>query len=135
MRIKTGCWLVKYKDYAASASILCKERGELKKFRMCTRDEYTRAVQLINTAKQFGKNPSNENVQQWLAKQSGLTIDEVKDLIVKYHQSQIVDEQIKNAAEVEEETSIFKTDAVENNYLTPEEELYKTEYALEDIKK
>ena len=112
-----------------------KERGELKKFRMCTRDEYNRAVQLINTAKRIGKNPSNENVQQWIAKQSGLTIDEVKDLIVKYHQSQIVDEQIKNAAEVEGETSIFETDAVENNYLTPEEELYKTEYALEDIKK
>lgn len=111
-----------------------KERGELKKFRMCTRDEYNRAVQLINTAKRIGKNPNNVNVQQWLAKQSGLTIDEVKNLILKHHQSQIIDEQMKNE-ESEEETSIFETDAIKNNYLTPEEELYKTEYALEDLKK
>lgn len=111
-----------------------KERGELKKFRMCTRDEYNRAIQLINTAKRIGKNPNNVNVQQWLAKQSGLTIDEVKNLILKYHQSQIIDEQIKNE-ESEEETSIFETDVIKNNYLTPEEELYKIEYAIEDIKK
>ncbi len=100
---------------------------------MCTRDEYNRSVQLINAAKRIGINPSCENVQQWLAKQSGLTIDEVKNLILKYHQSQLVDEQIKNYES--EENSIFDTESVKNNYLTPEEDLFKSEYALEDLNK
>ena len=109
-----------------------KERAEVKKFRMCTKDEYNRAVELVDKATQLGKDPSNVNVQAWLAKQSGLTPDEVKALVIKYHQSQLVEEQIKDI-EDGSETSIFETEAVHNNYLTPEQSLFKTEYALEDI--
>ena len=111
-----------------------KEKAEVKKFRMCTKDEYNRAVELVNKAKQLGKDPSNVNVQAWLAKQSGLTPDEVKALVIKYHQSQLVEEQIRDM-EDGSETSIFETEAVHNNYLTPEQSLFKTEYALEDISK
>ena len=109
-----------------------KEKAEVKKFRMCTKDEYNRAVELVDKATQLGKDPSNVNVQAWLAKQSGLTPDEVKKLVIKYHQSQLVEEQIKDI-EDGSETSIFETEAVHNNYLTPEQSLFKTEYALEDI--
>ena len=109
-----------------------KEKAEVKKFRMCTKDEYNRAVELVDKATQLGKDPSNVNVQAWLAKQSGLTPDEVKELVIKYHQSQLVEEQIKDI-EDGSETSIFETEAVHNNYLTPEQSLFKTEYALEDI--
>ncbi len=111
-----------------------KEKAEVKKFRMCTKDEYNRAVELVDKATQLGKDPSNVNVQAWLAKQSGLTPDEVKELVIKYHQSQLVEEQIKDM-EDGSESSIFETEAVHNNYLTPEQSLFKTEYALEDISK
>ncbi|WP_294424844.1 hypothetical protein [uncultured Treponema sp.] len=111
-----------------------KKNGEFNQFRMCTNDEYNRAVRLIDAAKKIGKNPGNESVQIWLSKQSGLTLNEVKDLVFKYYQSQIVANQIKNN-ESEEEISIFETDSVHNNYLTPEESLFKTEYLLEDLKK
>ena len=110
-----------------------KEKGEVKKFRMCTRDDYNRAIRLIKTAKEIGKNPFNENVQIWLSKQCELDLDKVKDLILKYYQSQIVAEQITNNEG--EEVSLFNTDAVQNNYLTPEERVFKTEYALDDLKK
>lgn len=50
----------------------------------------------------MGKNPSNENVQNWLAKQTGLSIGEVESLILKYYQAQLIDAQI-NDAEIEEE--------------------------------
>lgn len=109
-----------------------REKAEVKKFRMCTKTEYNRAVQLINSAERIGKNPSNEKVQAWLAKQAGLTLEEVKNLILKYYQSQVIEEQIKENEEGNAE-SIFETDAVHNNYLTPEQGVFKTEYALEDL--
>ena len=40
------------------------EKAEVRKFRMCTKDEYSRAVQLIDSAERIGKNPSNEKVQE-----------------------------------------------------------------------
>ena len=109
-----------------------KEKAEVKKFRMCSRTNYNRAVQLVNAARKIGKNPNNKNVQIWLAKQSGLTEDEVKVLVFKYFQSEIVEEQIKEN-EGDTEVSIFETQAVQNNYLTPEEKVFKTEYALQDL--
>lgn len=109
-----------------------KAKGELKKFRMCARDEYNRAVQLINTVKKMGKNPSNENVQNWLAKQTGLSIGEVESLILKYYQAQLIDAQI-NDAEIEEESSIFETEAVRNNILNPEENLFRIENIIDDL--
>lgn len=108
-----------------------KEKAEVKKFRMCTKDEYNRAVELVREAERIGKNPSNEKVQIWLAKQSKLSVDDVKDLILKYYQSQVVEEQIRENEE--ENVSIFETEAVHNNYLTPEQDVFKTEYALEDL--
>lgn len=109
-----------------------KDRGELKKFRMCARDEYNRAIQLINTAKKIGKNPGNKNVQIWLAKQTELTLDEVESLILKYYQAQLIDAQI-NDAEIEEESSIFETEAVRNNILNPEENLFRIENIIDDL--
>lgn len=109
-----------------------KEKAEVKKFRMCTKDEYTRAVELVKEAERIGKNPSNEKVQIWLSKQAKLSVEEVKDLILKYYQSQVVEEQIKESEEGEA-VSIFETEAVHNNYLTPEQDMFKTEYALEDL--
>lgn len=109
-----------------------KEKSEVKKFRMCTKDEYNRAVELVKEAERIGKNPSNEKVQIWLAKQAKLSVEEVKGLILKYYQSQVVEEQIKQSEE-EDTVSIFETEAVHNNYLTPEQDVFKTEYALEDL--
>lgn len=111
-----------------------KKSDEFNQFRMCTKYEYNRAVRLIDAAKKIGKNPGNKSVQIWLSKQSGLTLNEVKDLVFKYYQSQIIDNQIKDN-ESAEEMSIFETVYVRNNYLTPEESLFKTEYLLEDLKK
>lgn len=110
-----------------------KEKSELKEFRMCTKNEYSRAVELVKESERIGKNPYNENVQNWLSKQSGLSLKDVKDLIFKYHQSQIIEEQIKENEEGDK-TSIFETDFVHNNYLNPEETVLKTEYVLEDLK-
>ena len=109
-----------------------KEKAEVKKFRMCTNDEYNRAVRLVREAERIGKNPSNEKVQIWLAKQSKLSLEEVRKLILKYYQSKVVEEQIKENEEGDD-ISIFETDAVHNNYLTPEQDVFKTEYALEDL--
>lgn len=100
--------------------------------RMCTKDEYNRAVELVKEAERIGKNPSNEKVQIWLAKQAKLSVEEVKGLILKYYQSQVVEEQIKQSEEGDA-VSIFETEAVHNNYLTPEQDVFKTEYALEDL--
>lgn len=99
---------------------------------MCTKDEYNRAVELVKEAERIGKNPSNEKVQIWLAKQAKLSVEEVKGLILKYYQSQVVEEQIKQSEEGDT-VSIFETEAVHNNYLTPEQDVFKTEYALEDL--
>ena len=109
-----------------------KEKAEVKKFRMCTKNEYSRAVELVREAERIGKNPSNEKVQFWLAKQSMMPVEEVKDLILKYYQSQLVEEQIRESEEGEN-VSIFETELVHNNYLTPEQDVFKTEYALEDL--
>ncbi|MBO7486537.1 MAG: hypothetical protein J6T84_10810 [Spirochaetaceae bacterium] len=108
------------------------EKAEVKKFRMCTKNEYNRAVKLVKEAERIGKNPSNEKVQIWLAKQSKMSIEEVKGLIFKYYQSQIIENQIKQNA-AGEAVSIFETEAVHNNYLTPEQDVFKTEYVLEDL--
>lgn len=110
------------------------KKDEFNQFRMCTKDEYNRAVRLIDVAKKIGKNPGNKSVQIWLSKQTGLTLEKTKDLVFKYYQSQIVENQIKDN-ENDEETSIFETDSVLNNYLTPEESLFKMEYLIEDLKK
>ena len=59
-------------------------------------------------------------------------MEEVKGLILKYYQSQVVEEQIKQSEEGDT-VSIFETEAVHNNYLTPEQDVFKTEYALEDL--
>lgn len=109
-----------------------KEKAEVKKFRVCTNDEYNRAVRLVREAERIGKNPSNEKVQIWLAKQSKLSLEEVRKLILKYYQSKVVEEQIKENEEGDD-ISVFETDAVHNNYLTPEQDVFKTEYALEDL--
>lgn len=69
-----------------------KQRGEVSKLRMCSREDYNKAIKLIKSAEQMGKNPNNQNVQEWLANQSDLTVEQVKDLVLKYYQSQIVDE-------------------------------------------
>ena len=53
-------------------------------------------------------------------------------MILKYYQSQVVEEQIKQSEEGDT-VSIFETEAVHNNYLTPEQDVFKTEYALEDL--
>ncbi|MEE0998564.1 MAG: hypothetical protein UIH41_02730 [Treponemataceae bacterium] len=110
-----------------------KEKGEVSKFRMCTRDEYNRAVKLISSAQKFGKDPLSTNVQAWLAEQSGLSVEAIKDLISKYYRSQVVEEQIQIRENEEKKISIFETDAVHNNYLTPEQEVFKIEYALDDL--
>ena len=109
-----------------------REKDEVKSFRMCTKNEYSRAVELVKETERIGKNPSNEKVQIWLAKQTGLTLEEVHDLILKYYQSKVVEEQIRRN-EDGETVSVFDTEAVHNNYLTPEQDVFKTEYALEDL--
>ena len=118
--------------YTCLATEIRKEKSEVKKFRMCTKDEYNRAVELVKEAERIGKNPSNEKVQIWLAKQAKLSVEEVKGLILKYYQSQVVEEQIKQSEEGDA-VSIFETEAVHNNYLTPEQDVFKIEYALEDL--
>lgn len=105
------------------------EKSEVTKFRMCSRKEYNRAVYLINIARKVGKNPSNKDVQIWLAKQSGFSVDEINDLVIKYYNSQIVEEQIQEN-EDGEEVSIFETESVQNNYLNPEEEFFKVQDIL-----
>lgn len=98
-----------------------KQRGEFSKLRMCSRDDYNKALKLIKTAEQMGKNPNNQNVQEWLAKQSDITVEQVKDLVLKYYQSQIVEETSTScSSDNESPVSVFDTDSVRNNHPSPE---------------
>lgn len=98
-----------------------KQRGEFSKLRMCSRDDYNKALKLIKTAEQMGKNPNNQNVQEWLAKQSDITVEQVKDLVLKYYQSQIVEETSAScSSDSDSPVSIFDTDSVRNNHPSPE---------------
>ena len=107
-----------------------KQRGEVSKFRMCSREEYNKAAKLIKLAEQIGKNPNNQNVQKWLAKQSDLTVEQVKDLVLKYYQSQTVEETSAScSSDGDFPVSIFDTDLVRNNHPSPEEVLI----SLEDV--
>jgi len=107
-----------------------KQRGEVSKLRMCSRDDYNKALKLIKTAEQMGKNPNNQNVQEWLAKQSDITVEQVKDLVLKYYQSQIVEETSAScSSDNESPVSIFDTDSVRNNHPLPESLLI----SLEDV--
>lgn len=107
-----------------------KQRGEFSKLRMCSRDDYNKALKLIKTAEQMGKNPNNQNVQEWLAKQSDITVEQVKDLVLKYYQSQIVEETSAScSSDNESPVSIFDTDSVRNNHPSPESVLI----AFEDV--
>jgi len=97
---------------------------------MCSRDDYNKALKLIKTAEQMGKNPNNQNVQEWLAKQSDITVEQVKDLVLKYYQSQIVEETSAScSSDNESPVSIFDTDSVRNNHPLPESLLI----SLEDV--
>lgn len=107
-----------------------KQRGEFSKLRMCSRDDYNKALKLIKTAEQMGKNPNNQNVQEWLAKQSDITVEQVKDLVLKYYQSQIVEETSAScSSDNESPVSVFETDSVRNNHPSPESVLI----SLEDV--
>lgn len=98
-----------------------KQRGEFSKLRMCSRDDYNKALKLIKTAEQMGKNPNNQNVQEWLAKQSDITVEQVKDLVLKYYQSQIVEETSAScSSDSDSPVSIFDTYSVRNNHPSPE---------------
>lgn len=98
-----------------------KQRGEVSKLRMCSRDDYNKALKLIKTAEQMGKNPNNQNVQEWLAKQSDITVEQVKDLVLKYYQSQIVEETSAScSSDSDSPVSIFDTYSVRNNHPSPE---------------
>lgn len=98
-----------------------KQRGEVSKLRMCSRDDYNKALKLIKTAEQMGKNPNNQNVQEWLAKQSDITVGQVKDLVLKYYQSQIVEETSAScSSDSDSPVSIFDTYSVRNNHPSPE---------------
>lgn len=107
-----------------------KQRGEVSELRMCSRNDYNKALKLIKTAEQMGKNPNNQNVQEWLAKQSDITVEQVKDLVLKYYQSQIVEETSAScSSDNESPVSIFDTDSVRNNHPSPESVLI----SLEDV--
>lgn len=107
-----------------------KQRGEVSELRMCSRDDYNKALKLIKTAEQMGKNPNNQNVQEWLAKQSDITVEQVKDLVLKYYQSQIVEETSAScSSDRDSPVSIFDTDSVRNNHPSPESVLI----SLEDV--
>lgn len=107
-----------------------KQRGEFSKLRMCSRDDYNKALKLIKTAEQMGKNPNNQNVQEWLAKQSDITVEQVKDLVLKYYQSQIVEETSAScSSDSDSPVSVFETDSVTNNHPSPESVLI----SLEDV--
>ena len=103
-----------------------KQRGEFSKLRMCSRDDYNKALKLIKTAEQMCKNPNNQN----LAKQSDITVEQVKDLVLKYYQSQIVEETSAScSSDSDSPVSIFDTDSVRNNHPSPESVLI----SLEDV--
>ena len=97
---------------------------------MCSREEYNKVAKLIKLAEQIGKNPNNQNVQEWLAKQSDLTIAQVKDHVLKYYQSQIIEETSAScSSDSDSHVSIFDTDSVRNNHPSPESVLI----SLEDV--
>ena len=107
-----------------------KQRGEVSELRMCSREDYNKSIKLIKYAEQMGKNPNNQNVQEWLAKQSDLTVEQVKDLVLKYYQSQIVEETSAScSSDSDSHVSIFDTDSVRNNHPSPEAVLI----SLEDV--
>lgn len=107
-----------------------KQRGEVSELRMCSREDYNKAIKLIKYAEQMGKNPNNQNVQEWLAKQSDLTVEQVKDLVLKYYQSQTVEEiSASCSSDSDSHVSIFDTDSVRNNHPSPEAVLI----SLEDV--
>ena len=107
-----------------------KQRGEVSELRMCSREDYNKAIRLIKYAEQMGKNPNNQNVQEWLAKQSDLTVEQVKDLVLKYYQSQTVEETSAScSSDIDSPVSIFDTDSVRNNHPSPEAVLI----SLEDV--
>lgn len=107
-----------------------KQRGEVSELKMCSREDYNKAIKLIKYAEQMGKNPNNQNVQEWLAKQSDLTVEQVKDLVLKYYQSQIVEETSAScSSDSDSPVSIFDTDSVRNNHPSPEVVLI----SLEDV--
>ena len=107
-----------------------KQHGEVSKLRMCSREDYNKAIKLIKYAEQMGKNPNNQNVQEWLAKQSDLMVEQVKDLVLKYYQSQTVEEtSAPCSSDSDSPVSIFDTDSVRNNHPSPESVLI----SLEDV--
>ena len=107
-----------------------KQRGELSPIRMCSREEYKKALKLIKAAEKIGKNPNNENVQSWLAKQVDLTLAQVKELIKNYHQSQIIEETSTENCNDDGKVSIFESSEIKNPYPLPEAQLI----TLEDVK-
>ena len=113
-----------------------KQRGEISKLRMCSRGDYNKAVRLIKTAEQIGKNPNNQKVQEWLAKQASLSLEQVKDLILKYYRSQVIDEVSMSCSMYDENAvSIFDTDLVKNHYPTPESLIISIENVTAELDK
>ena len=107
-----------------------KQRGEVSKLRMCSREEYNKAAKLIKLAEQIGKNPNNQNVQEWLSKQFDLSVEQVKVLVLQYYQSQIVEETSTScSSDNESPVSVFDTDSLTNNHPSPEALLI----SLEDL--
>ena len=105
-----------------------KQRGEVSKFRMCSREEYNKAAKLIKLAEQIGKNPNNQNVQEWLSKQFDLSVEQVKVLVLQYYQSQIVEETSTScSSDNESPVSVFDTDSLTNNHPSPEALLISSE--------
>lgn len=116
-----------------------KQRGEVSKLRMCSREEYNKAAKLIKLAEQIGKNPTNQNVQEWLSKQFDLSVEQVKVLVLQYYQSQIVEETSTScSSDNESPVSVFDTDSLTNNHPSPEallislEDVFNTLNIIED---
>lgn len=112
-----------------------KLRGEFPPMRMCSRENYNKARNLIKLAEQIGKNPNNENVQRWLAKQANLSLEQVKELLIDYHQSKVIYDTKKTMVIYEDVSSIFETTEVKNPYLSPESELISLECVNQDLQK
>lgn len=112
-----------------------KQRGELPPTRMCSRKDYNKALKLIKTAEKIGKNPYNENVQNWLAKQADLTLEQVKKLIKNYHQSQIIEDASTEKCNDDGKASIFESSEIKNPYPLPEAQLITLEDVKQDLKK
>ena len=107
-----------------------KQRGEVSKLRMCSREEYNKAAKLMKLAEQIGKKPNNQNVQEWLSKQFDLSVEQVKVLVLQYYQSQIVEDTSTScSSDNESPVSVFDTDSLTNNHPSPEALLI----SLEDL--